>query len=104
VPLGHAILQCNDATIATELCEELWVGKSPHQEYGLAGIDIVSNASGSHHELRKLRRKLSMITEATAKHGGVYMYANLKGCDGQRMLFDGASAISMNGEIYGCLP
>lgn len=31
------------------------------------------------------------------------MYSNLKGCDGQRMYFDGASTISMNGDIYTCL-
>ena len=30
----------------------------------------------------------------------VYMYSNLKGCDGTRLYFDGSSMITMNGLIY----
>lgn len=32
------------------------------------------------------------------------MYSNLKGCDGGRIYFDGASSISMNGIVYQSLP
>ena len=40
-----------------------------------------------------------MIKNATYRNGGVYMYSNLKGCDGGRLYFDGASSITMNGEV-----
>ena len=59
--MGQAIIKCKDATIAAETCEELWVMKSPHEDYFLAGVDIVTNSSGSHHELRKLELKLDMV-------------------------------------------
>ena len=31
--------------------------------------------------------------------GGVYMYSNLFGCDGERVYYDGCCIIAMNGEI-----
>lgn len=70
-----------------------------HVEYGLDGVEIISNGSGSHHELRKLDVRLDLIKNASARNGGVYMYSNLKGCDGSRLLFDGSSMVCFNGKI-----
>ena len=67
---------------------------------GLDGVEISANGSASHHELRKLHTRLGLITNASSRNGGVYMYANSKGCDGGRMYFDGSSMICMNGKIY----
>lgn len=58
---GNAIVKCNDTKIATEICEELWVGRNPHVEYCLAGVEIITNSSGSHHELRKLNYRRNMV-------------------------------------------
>ena len=74
--------------------------QSSHVEYALDGVEIISNASGSHHELRKLDYRYKLIKNATFRNGGVYMYSNLKGGDGGRLFFDGASSISMNGEVF----
>jgi NAD+ synthase (glutamine-hydrolysing) len=41
--------------------------------------------SGSHHQLRKLQTRLDLLRSATQKAGGVYLYANLRGCDGGRL-------------------
>ena len=104
VPFGNGVIECNDTTIACEICEELWINKNPHVEYGLDGVEIIGNSSGSHHELRKLNARLQLIRNATSRNGGVYVYSNLKGCDGGRILFDGSSLISMNGIVYSSLP
>ena len=101
---GNAVVKCNDTIIACESCEELWVPRNPHVDYGLDGVEIIGNASGSHHELRKLNTRLDLIKSASARNGGVYLYSNLKGCDGGRILYDGSSLISMNGEVCGILP
>ena len=45
-----------------------------------------------------------MINRASQVHGGIYMYSNLKGNDGGRLYFDGASCISMNGLVYAQAP
>ena len=46
---------------------------------GLNGVEVFTNSSGSHHELRKLEQRLALILEATRKSGGIYLYSNLKG-------------------------
>lgn len=66
---------------------------------GLDGVEIFINPSASHHELRKLHRRVDLIKEATLKSGGVYLYANQQGCDGDRLYYDGCPLIACNGEI-----
>lgn len=31
--------------------------------------------------------------------GGIYMYANQKGCDGDRVYYDGCAMVAINGDI-----
>jgi hypothetical protein len=50
--------------------------QAPHISLALAGVEIISNGSGSHHQLRKLNTRLDLMRSATAKAGGVYLYAN----------------------------
>lgn len=40
-----------------------------------AGVEIFTNSSGSHHELRKLNTRICLIVEATRQTGGIYLYA-----------------------------
>jgi NAD+ synthase (glutamine-hydrolysing) len=49
------------------MCEELFTPNSPHIAMGLDGVEIFTNSSGSHHELRKLYRRIELIKEATLK-------------------------------------
>jgi len=66
---------------------------------GLDGVEIFINPSASHHELRKLHRRVDLIREATLKLGGIYLYANQQGCDGDRLYYDGCPLIACNGSI-----
>ncbi len=99
VPIGIAAIAIGDTLIASESCEELFAPLSPHIHFGNAGVEIIGNGSGSHHELRKLDTRISLIRSATVKNGGVYLYANQQGCDGGRLYFDGCALIVQNGEI-----
>ena len=99
VPIGIAAIATRDTAVASETCEELFTPKSPHIGFGLDGIEIITNGSGSHHQLRKLNERIDLIRGATAKSGGVYLYANQQGCDGGRLYFDGCALIAINGEI-----
>jgi hypothetical protein len=40
---------------------------SPHTLMGLDGVEIFTNSSASHHELRKLYTRVELIKEATLK-------------------------------------
>lgn len=97
--IGEVAFETRDASFASETCEELWTPDSPHSLYSLAGIEIVLNSSGSHHELRKLDTRINLIKEATAKTGGVYMYSNQRGCDGDRLYYDGCALILNSGHV-----
>lgn len=97
--IGEVAFETLDASFASETCEELWTPNSPHSTYALAGLEIVLNSSGSHHELRKLDTRINLIKEATAKTGGVYMYSNQRGCDGDRLYYDGCALILNSGQV-----
>jgi NAD+ synthase (glutamine-hydrolysing) len=99
VPFGIAVLATEETKIASEMCEELWTPRSPHINFFLSGVEIISNGSGSHHELRKLESRLNLMKNATSKCGGIYLYSNHRGCNGTRLYFDGSSLIVMNGQI-----
>ncbi|GKY95173.1 hypothetical protein MPSEU_000480700 [Mayamaea pseudoterrestris] len=86
-------------TVGCESCEELWTPRSTHIELALQGVEIIGNGSGSYHELRKLNQRLELIVSATRKCGGVYLYANQRGCDGGRLYYDGGALIACNGRI-----
>lgn len=99
VLFGDASVGYADTCIAVETCEELFTPNSPNIVQNLSGVEIIGNGSGSHHELRKLNTRLDLIKSATRKAGGVYLYANQQGCDGERVYYDGCAMIVCNGEI-----
>eukprot|EP00069_Balaena_mysticetus_P010364 bmy_20601T0 len=100
VPFGDAVLSTQDTCIGSEVCEELWTPHSPHVDMGLDGVEIFTNASGSHHVLRKAHARVDLVTMATTKNGGIYLLANQNGCDGDRLYYDGCALIAMNGSIF----
>ncbi|KAJ3260780.1 glutamine-dependent NAD(+) synthetase [Boothiomyces macroporosus] len=71
VPIGDGIISTANTSIGTELCEELFTPA----------------------------RRVDLIREATLKCGGVYLYANQQGCDGERVYYDGSALIILNGKI-----
>jgi NAD+ synthase (glutamine-hydrolysing) len=86
--------------VTCETCEELFTPLNPSSFSGLNGAEIILNSSASHAELRKLRTRLELIANEIRKLGGVYVYSNMTGLDGEaRMLYDGASMVIVNGEV-----
>lgn len=99
VMFGDAVINTLDTCIGAETCEEVFTPQSPHISMSLDGVEIITNSSGSHHELRKLNRRLDLIINGTGRCGGVYLYANQRGCDGDRLYYDGCALIAVNGQI-----
>ncbi|KAB1201146.1 Glutamine-dependent NAD(+) synthetase [Morella rubra] len=98
-PFGYGFIQFLDTAVAAEVCEELFSPVPPHAKLALNGVEVFMNASGSHHQLRKLDVRLRAIIGATHTRGGVYMYSNHQGCDGGRLYYDGCSCIVINGDV-----
>ena len=72
---------------------------STHISLGLDGIELIVNGSGSYFELRKANVAIDLVLGATRKSGGCYLFSNLRGCDGQRVMFNGGSCIALNGQM-----
>ena len=98
-PIGDAVLKFSDATLASETCEELFTPAAPHIDLALNGVEIISNGSGSHHQLRKLNQRIDLMKNATTKAGGIYLYSNQQGCDGGRLYYDGCACVISNGNV-----
>ncbi|KAI1379221.1 putative glutamine dependent NAD+ synthetase [Hypoxylon crocopeplum] len=99
VPFGDCVISTPDTCFGAETCEEMWVPDPPHAHMSLDGVEIFTNSSSSHFSLRKLDIRLKLISEATRKCGGIYLYSNQIGCDGERLYFDGCALILCNGEV-----
>jgi NAD+ synthase (glutamine-hydrolysing) len=89
---------------------------------GSIQAEIILNSSASHAELRKLRTRLELISNSTRKLGGIYVYANASGVDGDARImvslrrgcknaqylvvstylfqYDGSSMVLMNGKVF----
>lgn len=98
-PIGDAVIATHDTCLGHEVCEELWNVKSTHIEMSLSGVEIIVNSSGSYMQLRKAHVITDLVKHASFKAGGAYLYSNLRGCDGQRVFFNGCSAIALNGDV-----
>ena len=83
VPIGDGILSTPETAIGVETCEELFTPLNPSTFLGLNGAEIILNGSASHAELRKLKTRLDLISNSTRKLGGIYVYANCNGVDGE---------------------
>ncbi|XP_038664329.1 glutamine-dependent NAD(+) synthetase [Scyliorhinus canicula] len=99
VPFGEGLIETKDTCLGSEICEELWVPNCPHIAMAMEGVEIFTNSSASHHVLRKNYFRVDLIKAATAKNGGIYLLANQKGCDGDRLYYDGCAMIAVNGHL-----
>ena len=99
VVFGDAVVSTPDTCFGAETCEELFTPNAPHIAMSLDGVEIITNSSGSHFTLQKLDTRLQLIMEATRKCGGIYLYANQQGCDGDRLYYDGSAMILVNGDV-----
>ncbi|KAF3181757.1 glutamine-dependent NAD(+) synthetase [Orbilia oligospora] len=61
--------------------------------------DISIHTTRYHHEIGRFASHMDSICRLGKNVGGVHIYSNLKGCGGERMLYEGASCIIVNGEV-----
>ena len=67
VAFGDAVVMTRDTILGCELCEELFTSNSPHISLTLNGVEIITNSSASHFQLRKLHTRVDLIQSATSK-------------------------------------
>lgn len=67
VPFGGGVISTLDTCVGTEICEELFSVNGPHITMALDGVEIITNGSASHHQLRKLDKRVDLVKDATSK-------------------------------------
>lgn len=86
--------------VGWEICQELWESKNVSASlYEDHGCHVVFNGSASYWELRKLENVMDIMKGISLRGLGVYAFANLIGCDGQRYVFYGRSCIYDRGQL-----
>ncbi|TKR89093.1 hypothetical protein L596_013246 [Steinernema carpocapsae] len=102
VLFGNAIITTSDnVKIGFETNENQWQDKTQDRNLTLANCDIVINSSVSHHVMGESRKRVNAITtNASSDLKVVYLYANHRGCDGERLYYDGMSTIAQDGVRY----
>ncbi|KAF1924532.1 glutamine-dependent NAD(+) synthetase with GAT domain-containing protein [Didymella exigua CBS 183.55] len=86
VPIGDAVISTRDAVI---YCEDLLTPASHHDLLVKNGVDSVG----------KTADLLQGMQQSLRDNGGVIVYANQKGCDGDRFYYGGKAAVIVNGTI-----
>lgn len=73
VRFGDCVVEANDTTIGVEMCEELFTSDNPSTHLALDGVEIITNSSASHWQLRKLSDRLQLIQGSSKRNGSLYL-------------------------------
>ena len=86
--------------IACEICEDLWVSKSPSVGHANAGATVIANLSASNEVAGKAEYRRLLVSSVSAKLYCAYIYANASNDESTTdMIFSGHNLIALNGSI-----
>lgn len=104
VPFGTPLLfQCaalRDFTLGVEICEDLWVPRSPSERLALGGATIIANPSASDELVGKTEYRRSLVAMQSAKLVAGYVYADAGfGESSTDLVYAGHNLICENGTL-----
>lgn len=104
LPFGTDIMIQDESspsiTIATEICEDLWVPLPPSSESAMSGATIIANLSASNEVVGKAEYRRMLVASHSAKTVTAYIYANAGHDESTTdMVFSGHNLIALNGTI-----
>lgn len=103
-PFGPKILFENkempDFKVGVDICEDMWVVKSPSDDHVLNGATIIVNLSASNELVGKAERRRKIISIQSYKQCSAYIYTNAGGYESSTdLLFSGHNVIAENGQL-----
>lgn len=88
------------ATVAIEICEDLWTPLPPSSHHAIAGAQIIVNLSASNEVLAKNDYRKSLVANQSARTLSAYVYASCGfGESTGDLVFAGSSMIYENGTL-----
>lgn len=98
-PIGDVLFEVGGIGIGFEICEDAWVAKRPGAALSLQGVDVILNPSASHFAFDKHEVRRRFVLEGSRAFGVTYVYSNLLGNEGGRILYDGDTLIATGGRM-----
>lgn len=98
VPLGDYVFTFDFATIAIEVCEDVWSADGPMRRRCYSGAEVVLNVSSSPYRVGVVSTRREMLATRSADNQTTLVYANTCGSqDG--LIFDGGGYVFQNGRL-----
>ncbi len=98
-PLGDLQFDLGGIRVGFEICEDAWALRRPGAELHLEMADIVLNPSASHFAFGKHAVRERLVLEGSRSFGVTYVYANLRGNEAGRAIYDGDALIATGGRL-----
>ena len=96
----NQLFRIGGATMAVEICEDLWVPVPPSSYHAMAGAQVIVNISASNEVLMKNIYRQDLISNQSARTLSSYVYCSCGfGESTQDLVFAGASFICENGSM-----
>ena len=103
IPFGTDLLfRCGEATIAIEICEDLWTPIPPSSSAAVAGANVLLNLSASNETIGKVAWRRDLIRSQSGRCLAAYVYASSgPGESTSDLVFGGHCLLAENGTILG---
>lgn len=96
----NLLFEIGQATVAVELCEDLWTPIPPSSYHALAGAQVIVNLSASNEVLMKDIYRSGLLGQQSARTISSYIFASAGfGESSQDLVFAGAASIWENGNM-----
>jgi NAD+ synthase (glutamine-hydrolysing) len=99
VPIGDVFFDVGGIKIGFEICEDAWMAERPGSKLALDAVDIILNPSASHFAFGKYEVRRRLVLEGSRAFGVSYVYANLRGNEAGRAIYDGDALIATGGAL-----
>lgn len=99
VPFGDLSYQLGNLHLGIVICEEAWSSEGTAGDSSLSGCELVVNLSASHFALGKSKIRETLVADASRSFQAYYLYTNLVGLEGGRIIYDGEILLGEFGKI-----
>ncbi len=99
LPFGDVVFSLGGTKVGYEICHDAWVPERHACDLATRGVGLIANPSASHFAFGKNAVVKELVSKGSALISGVYVYANLLGCEAGRALYGGDRIIASCGDI-----
>ena len=96
---GDYTYSISGVKVGFEICEDAWSEKRPGFELEQQGVELIINPSASHFAMGKSKLRESLMIGGSSRFNCTYLFTNVLGNEGGRIIYDGDVIIAQNGQL-----